>query len=102
MFDLSIKFQVMTLNKRCEEAIDRFKANKRLCDPEKKVELMNFDPLVQYGIFSSEPTLDVDKLRGFLKTGDHSDVEIFIDGHGPVAHVHKIILSMWSMPFAKV
>ncbi|KAG8067672.1 hypothetical protein GUJ93_ZPchr0005g14295 [Zizania palustris] len=42
------------------------------------------------------------KIEQFLVNGEHSDVNIYVNGHGLVAHAHKLILSLWSMPFAKM
>uniref|UniRef100_A0A1D1Y745 BTB/POZ domain-containing protein At2g30600 n=1 Tax=Anthurium amnicola TaxID=1678845 RepID=A0A1D1Y745_9ARAE len=101
--DLSVQFQIAPLTKHCEEIIDRFKINKKLFDSGKKVELVYFGPRVQQcGIFPSELPLDIQKLRHFLITCDHTDVSIHINGHGLIARAHKLILSVWSAPFAKM
>lgn len=98
-----MQFQITALVKHCEETIDRLRTNKKLSDSGKEVELTNIGPRIQYyGSFPCEPPLDVQKLQGFFLNGDHSDVDIFIDGHGLVARGHKLILSIWSTPFAKV
>ncbi|XP_078430629.1 BTB/POZ domain-containing protein isoform X2 [Wolffia australiana] len=104
LLDLCVKFQVMALMKRCEEAIDRLNSRKDFSEPGKTVELTNFSERVQYGVFSYEPSLDFQKLRHFFLTGYLSDVEIFVNihNHEPVARGNKIILSMWSIPFFKM
>lgn len=101
--DLSIQFQVSPLTKQCEEIMDRFKMNKRLFDFGKKVEIANASSEVrQFSALPFELPVDVQKLKRFLATGEHSDVNIYIEGHGLVARSHKLIISLWSMPFAKM
>ncbi|XP_026658037.1 BTB/POZ domain-containing protein At2g30600 isoform X2 [Phoenix dactylifera] len=101
--DLSIQFQVSPLTKQCEEIIDRFKMNKRIFDFGKKVEIANTSCEVrQFSTLPFEHPVDVRKLKHFLATGEHSDVNIYIEGHGLVARSHKLIISLWSVPFAKM
>ncbi|KAF2310202.1 hypothetical protein GH714_007194 [Hevea brasiliensis] len=40
------------------------------------------------------------KLSG--SAGEYSDVNMYIEGHGLVAQPHRVILSLWSIPFAKM
>ncbi|KAJ1392933.1 SKP1/BTB/POZ domain superfamily, partial [Sesbania bispinosa] len=74
--DLSLQFEVMPLAKQCEEIIERFKLDKKLLDTGKNVEL-------------TYPC-------------QYSDVKIYIEGYGLVAQAHKIVLSLWSITFAKM
>ena len=37
-----------------------------------------------------------------LDSGEFSDVELLVEDYGTVARVHRLILSAWSEPFAKV
>ncbi|RWW23319.1 hypothetical protein GW17_00012438 [Ensete ventricosum] len=77
--------------------------NKKLFDSGKKVEIINPSSQVrQFGIFPCEVPLDIGKLKHFLATGEHSDIKIHIGDHGLVVQSHKLILSLWSAPFAKV
>ncbi|OAY82979.1 BTB/POZ domain-containing protein, partial [Ananas comosus] len=101
--DLSLQFNVSPLIKQCEEIIDRFKMNKKLFDSGKKVEIGNNDSKVrQFGLLPFEVPVDVRKLRHCLATGEHSDIDIHVEGHGLTAKSHKVILSLWSIPFAKM
>lgn len=89
--------------KQCEETIERFKQNKKLFDSGKIVELSYtiFQPH-SGTIFPAGLPVNPEKLRKLHLTGEHSDVSIYVEGHGLVAQPHKIILSLWSVPFMKV
>ncbi|XP_073011736.1 BTB/POZ domain-containing protein At2g30600 isoform X1 [Typha latifolia] len=101
--DLSIQFKVSPLIKHCEEIIERFKTSKKLFDSGKKVEITNSGYQIrQFNVFPFEVPVDVQKLKYCLETGEHSDVNIYVDGYGLVARSHKVILSLWSAPFAKM
>ncbi|PKA46206.1 BTB/POZ domain-containing protein [Apostasia shenzhenica] len=100
--DLSVQFHVLSLIKQCEEITGRFKMNKKLFDFGKKVELSSSSfNHHQCGIFPWEIPA-VRNLKQSLATGEHTDVEIYVEGHGLVAQSHRIILSLWSAPFAKM
>lgn len=100
---MGLQFNVSPLIKQCEEIIDRFKMNKKLFDSGKKVEIANNDSQVrQFGLLPFEVPVDVRKVRHCLATGEHSDIDIHVEGHGLIAKSHKVILSLWSIPFAKV
>ncbi|KAF6175155.1 hypothetical protein GIB67_022836 [Kingdonia uniflora] len=73
--DMGIQFEVVCLVKQCEEILEYFKGNKKL--------------------FESVYTQ-------ILSTGGYCDLDIYIEGHGLVAQVHKLILSLWSIRFMKV
>ncbi|KAJ4835845.1 hypothetical protein Tsubulata_046687 [Turnera subulata] len=102
LWDLSKQFEVMPLVKQCEETIERFKLNKKLFDSGKNVELSypNSRPLC-CTIFPSGLPVNAQMLKQLRLTGEYSDVDIHIEGYGLVAKSHKVILSLWSAPFAK-
>ncbi|XP_020242844.1 BTB/POZ domain-containing protein At2g30600 [Asparagus officinalis] len=101
--DLGTHFQVSPLVKQCEEIIDRFKTNKKLFDSGKKVEIMSrIYHEWQSGIYPGTSPAVVSNLKKFLATGEHSDANIYIEGRGLVARSHKVVLSLWSAPFAKM
>ena len=103
MRDLGIQFQVSSLIKQCEEIIDHFKTNKKLFDSGKKVEIStkSYQGL-QSGIIPGEVPVVMCNLKKFLATNEYSDVNIYVKGQGLVARAHKLVLSLWSAPFAKV
>lgn len=93
----------MSLVKQCEQNIERFKLNKKLFDSGKSVELSYPSTRTHYcATFPLGLPVNIQKLRQLLITGKYSDVNIYIEGHGLVAQAHKVILSLWSAPFAKV
>ncbi|PKU59660.1 BTB/POZ domain-containing protein [Dendrobium catenatum] len=101
--DLSVQFQVLSLIKRCNEISDCFKTARKLFDSGMKVEIFSSTCEVQQsGLFPLEEPAVVGNLKQFLANGEHSDVNIYVEGHGLVARSHKLILSMWSTPYAKM
>ncbi|CAL5443527.1 unnamed protein product [Camellia sinensis] len=52
--------------------------------------------------FPSGLPLNMQRLEQLLITGEYSDVDIYIGGHGLVAQPHKIILGLWNVPFLKM
>lgn len=101
--DLSQQFEVMSLVKQCEELINRFKLNKKLFDSGKKVEIAHPCSRPQHcTVFPFELSVNVHKLNELHSTGEYTDVEIYVEGHGLVARCHKLILSLWSAPFMKM
>lgn len=93
----------MSLVKQCDEIIERFKMNKKLFDSGKSVEILN--PSSRPHCYTSVPSgfaVSMHKLKQLQVDGKYSDMEIYIEGHGLVARSHKVILSMWSIPFFKV
>lgn len=93
----------MTLVKRCEETIERFKLNKKLFNSGKNVEISYQSSWLPCNtVFPYRLPIDVKRLNHFRSTGEYSDVDIYIEGHGFVARSHKIILGLWSYPFTKV
>lgn len=100
---LSLQFEVMPLVKHCEEAINRFKLNKKSFDSGNNVELAYpTNPTHCYRAFPFGLPVDVQRLKQLHLTGEYSDVNIYIEGNGLVSQPHKIILSLWSVPFTKV
>ncbi|XP_011034881.1 PREDICTED: BTB/POZ domain-containing protein At2g30600-like isoform X2 [Populus euphratica] len=100
---LSLQFEVMPLVRQCEETAERFKLNKKLFDSGKSVELSypSFQPHCRMA-FPSQLPMNVKRLKQLQSTGDYSDINIYIEGHGLVAQLHKVILSLWSVPFSKM
>ncbi|PRQ27348.1 putative chromatin remodeling & transcription regulator BTB-POZ family [Rosa chinensis] len=100
---LGLQFEVISLVKQCEESMERFKLNKKLFDSGKCVELSY--PCSRPQCWTAFPfgvPIDVLRLRQLHATNKYSDVNIYIEGHGLIAQSHKIILSLWSLPFAKM
>lgn len=44
----------------------------------------------------------VEKLKKLWENEEFCDVELLLDGFGRVTSAHKLVLSAWSTPFAKV
>nr|GEV10092.1 BTB/POZ domain-containing protein At2g30600 [Tanacetum cinerariifolium] len=51
--------------------------------------------------FPSGLPANVQRLEQLYMTGEFSDVDIRIEGHGLIARSHKVILGLWSLPFMK-
>lgn len=98
---LGLQFEVMPLVKQCEETMERFKINQKFVSG-KNVEL-SF-PSTGPHCCSTLPSLPVSsqRLKQLQLTGQYSDVNVYIEGYGLIAQAHKIVLSLWSSPFAKV
>lgn len=99
---LSQQFEVTPLVRQCEEILEQFKLNKKHFDSVKNVELSYPPCRPQCMAFSSGLPLNLQKLREFLLSGEYSDVNIYVEGLGQAVKSHKVILSLWSVPFAKV
>ncbi|XP_050157203.1 BTB/POZ domain-containing protein At2g30600 isoform X2 [Malus sylvestris] len=100
---LGLQFEVIPLVKQCEEAMERWKLNKKLFDFGKSVELSY--PYTRPNCCTAFPfgvPVDIPRLKQLYLTSKYSDVNIYIEGHGLIARSHKIILSLWSLPFAKM
>lgn len=102
--DLSLRFGATSLVKQCEEAIERFKQNKKLFDCGKNVEISypNSQPQCGGPAFPVGLPVNVQRLQQFYISGEYADVDISIEGHGLIARSHKVILGLWSLPFMKV
>ena len=100
---LSLHFEVNSLAKKCDEFIERFKINKRLFDSANSVEILYPSSRPHCGVsFPSGVPLDLNKLKSYYISGEYSDVEIHIEGHDLFFRSHKVLLSLWSVPFTKV
>ncbi|XP_022769367.1 BTB/POZ domain-containing protein At2g30600-like isoform X2 [Durio zibethinus] len=103
LWALSLQFEVMPLVKLCEEAMERFKVNKKLFDSGKTVELSYASSqLHSGGTFSSGLPINMQRLQQLRSTGEYSDISICIEGQGFIARAHKVILGLYSVPFAKM
>lgn len=93
----------MSLAKQCEETIERFKLNQKLFDLGKNVEL-SYQSTRPHCCTTTLPSLPVSsqRLKQLQLNGQYSDVDIYVEGYGLIAQAHKIVLSLWSIPFAKV
>ncbi|PON60550.1 Voltage dependent potassium channel [Parasponia andersonii] len=100
---LSLQFEVETLVRQCEETMERLKLNEKLFDSSKTVEL-SYPSTSPHCCRAFPFGLPVDRrrLKQLHLTGEYSDVNIYMEGGGLVSQPHKIILSLWSVPFAKM
>ncbi|GFP78975.1 BTB/POZ domain-containing protein at2g30600 [Phtheirospermum japonicum] len=100
---LSLRFEVNTLAKQCEEMMERFKLNKKLFDSGKSVEISYPSARLNCSaVFLNKLPIDVKRLNSFRLSTEYSDVDIYIEGYGLVARAHRIILGLWSAPFTKM
>ncbi|KAI4336702.1 hypothetical protein L6164_015194 [Bauhinia variegata] len=99
---VSLQFEVMPLVKQCEETMERIKLNRKLFESGNNVEFSY--PSTRPHCCTTLPSLPIgiQRLKQLQSTGEYSDVNICIEGYGLVAQVHKIVLSLWSIPFAKM
>lgn len=89
--------------RQCEEMMERFKLNKKLFDSGRSIEISYPSSRLNCGnVFLNKLPIDVKRLNDFSLSGEYTDVDIYIEGHGKVARSHKIILGLWSVPFTKV
>ena len=104
LLQLSLQFQVKPLVKRCEEMLDCLTMmDNELSASSKNLEVSSSGSQAhQVDYVPFKAPVSVQKIKQFLASGEHSDINIFVSGHGLVAQAHKLILSLWSMPFAKV
>ncbi|XP_027939372.1 BTB/POZ domain-containing protein At2g30600 isoform X2 [Vigna unguiculata] len=98
---LSVQFEVMPLVKQCEETMERLKLDKKLLDTGKNVELTYPSIRPHCSTLPSLP-INIHQLRQLKLTGQFSDVSIYIESYGLIAQAHKIVLSLWSIPFARM
>ena len=101
--ELSEEFGVESLVVQCEQMKDALKDTPLRKDH--KLELLHSSPVTflrNCPTFSYDLPIDVQKLKNLLETGKYSDVDVYIEGHGLVVQAHKLVLSVWSAPFAKV
>ncbi|GMH04663.1 hypothetical protein Nepgr_006503 [Nepenthes gracilis] len=101
--DLSSQFEVTSLVKQCERIVENCKMNKKSFDSGTNVEISYPNPLSPYRIaFPCRLPISVQKLKQFYSAGDYSDLDVYIEGYGLIAHSHKVIMSLWSIPFMKM
>lgn len=89
--------------KSCKEIIDCLEVDRKPSQSGKILKVLSSG--LQDHKFDSSPLkapLNVQKVGEFLSNGEHSDINIYVNGHGLVAKGHKLILSLWSAPLAKV
>eukprot|EP00252_Welwitschia_mirabilis_P001809 TRINITY_DN11746_c0_g1_i2.p1 TRINITY_DN11746_c0_g1~~TRINITY_DN11746_c0_g1_i2.p1 ORF type:complete len:508 (-),score=90.66 TRINITY_DN11746_c0_g1_i2:1481-3004(-) len=101
--ELSEEFGVESLVLQCEQMKEALKD--KFAGEDQKVELLHSNPVTfsrNHPSLSSDLPVNVQRLKSLLETGDYSDVKIYIEGHGLVAEAHKLVLSAWSTPFAKM
>lgn len=101
--ELSEDFGVESLVVQCEQMKDALKDTPLRKDH--KLELLHSSPVTflrNCPAFSSDLPIDVQKLKILLETGKYRDVDVYIEGHGLVVQAHKLVLSVWSAPFAKM
>uniref|UniRef100_A0A2P2L4L5 BTB/POZ domain-containing family protein n=1 Tax=Rhizophora mucronata TaxID=61149 RepID=A0A2P2L4L5_RHIMU len=100
---LALQYEVMPLAKQCKETMERSMLNKKLLGVGKNVELSCPNSRPHYCVtFPLGLPINVQRLNELHSSGEYSDVNIYIEGHGLVARLHKIILSLWSVPFMKM
>lgn len=104
LLELSLQFNVKPLVKRCEEMLDYLtKMDNNLSVPSRNLEVSSSGSQAhQVDHFPFKAPVSVQKIKQFLASGEHSDINIFVSGQGLVAQAHKLVLSLWSMPFAKM
>jgi hypothetical protein len=99
---LSLRYEVNTLVKQCEEVTERFKVNKKIFEWGNVEILYPSSQPHSCTTFPSGLPLSKHKLKEFQLSGKYSDVDIYIEGHDFSARAHKVILSLWSAPFTKM
>ncbi|XP_057974408.1 BTB/POZ domain-containing protein At2g30600 isoform X2 [Malania oleifera] len=100
---LSLQFEVMPLVKQCDEVVERLKLNKKLFESGKNVQISYTSCQPHSGTsFPFGTPVNIQRLKHLHSTGEHTNVDIYIEGHGLVAQTHKIILGLWSVPFTKM
>ncbi|XP_017606272.1 BTB/POZ domain-containing protein At2g30600 [Gossypium arboreum] len=103
LWGLALRFEVMPLVKQCEEAMERFKANKKLSDLGETMELSYASSHIHFGgNFCCGLPINMHRLQQLLLTGEYSDISIYIEGQGLIARAHKVILGLYSVPFTKM
>ncbi|CAN6202880.1 unnamed protein product [Urochloa humidicola] len=103
LLELSSHFKVKPLVKCCEEIIDRLEVDKKFSEPGKilKLSTSGFQDH-RFGSFPLKAPVNVQKIGQLLANGEHSDINIYVNGHGLITKGHKLILSLWSAPLAKM
>ncbi|CAN6172082.1 unnamed protein product [Urochloa humidicola] len=103
LLELSSHFKVKPLVKSCEEIINCLEVDDKLSESGKILKLSSgrFQDH-KFGSFPLKAPVNAQKIGQFLANGEHSDINIYVNGHGLVAKGHKLILSLWSVPLAKM
>lgn len=106
VLELAAKFGLQCLASQCEElklplatGVDY---DLRMSEQE---ELMYQCPLAsqeEQGTCPLNVPVNTAKLLHLLESGAFSDVQVMIEDYGKVAESHRLVLSAWSEPFAKV
>ncbi|WVZ82987.1 hypothetical protein U9M48_030182 [Paspalum notatum var. saurae] len=106
LLELGLQFKVKSLVKCCEETIGSLKAQEKLSEPGKILRVSTRTSGFQTRQFDFFPLkaapVNAQRIGQFLATGEHSDINIYVNGHGLVAKGHKLILSLSSLPLAKM
>ncbi|XP_039805740.1 BTB/POZ domain-containing protein At2g30600-like isoform X2 [Panicum virgatum] len=103
LLELSSHFKVEPLVKCCKEVIVSLEADKKFSASGKLLTLSSSgfqDRKIGSSPFKSP--VNSQKIGQFLANGKYSDINIYVNGHGLVTKGHKLILSLWSMPLAKM
>lgn len=91
----------MPLAKQCEEIMERHKLDDKLFDFAKNIEL-TYPCIGPHSSTLPSLPVSIDRLRELRLSGQYCDVNIYVEGYGFVVRAHKIVLGLWSIPFAKV
>lgn len=104
LLELGLQFKVQPLVKRCEEILDCLtKMDNELSASSKNLEVSTSGPQTRrFDHFPFKAPVNAQKIKHFHESGEHSDINIYTSGQGLVAQAHKLVLSLWSMPFAKM
>uniref|UniRef100_A0A0A9DPL4 BTB domain-containing protein n=1 Tax=Arundo donax TaxID=35708 RepID=A0A0A9DPL4_ARUDO len=83
--------------------MDCLKMDKRLSESGQNLKISsNGFQAHHFDSFPFRALVNSQKIGQFLANGEHSDINIYVNGHGLVAKGHKLILSLWSVPLAKM
>uniref|UniRef100_A0A0D9WFC6 BTB domain-containing protein n=1 Tax=Leersia perrieri TaxID=77586 RepID=A0A0D9WFC6_9ORYZ len=103
LLQLSSQFKVKPLVMCCEEIIGCLKMNDTGPTSSENLQLSSGGSEAhQFDYYPFKTPLNTQKIEQFLVSGEHSDVNIYVNGHGLVAHAHKLILSLGSVIFDKM
>ncbi len=107
--ELAEEFGLKILASQCEELKMAFTGEEdygaKVAQLDPKVELIYNSSvafLEKRPAFPINLPFDGSRLMQLLESGEFSDVDIIVEGHGKVFQAHKLVLSAWSVPFRKV
>ena len=107
--ELAEEFGLQSLALQCEQLKVAFAAEAdyglKTLEEDPKVEIIYQRPvafLENRPAFPFNIPIEASKLLQHLESGKFSEVEVTIENHGKVAQAHRLVLSAWSAPFAKV